>query len=318
MKTMLKTKLSKASLWSHGLLLVVSPAGFNSGLKHSETIDGHVPEQMRTRELNFSPDTMVLSTEDSLKLGLKNLPDSLSSMAPRIHMNPAAVKFVKSYIRRNNEDLQSVKMKSEPYFKIIESVFRKYGLPVELKYLAVIESDLNAHARSRVGARGPWQLMPSTARDMGLKVNRKVDERTYYYKSTVAAAKYIRSLYSEFGDWLLVIAAYNGGNGTVERAIHRTGSRNFWKLQNHLPLETRTHVKRFIGTHYFFEDGGSVTTLTKAEVMEHQKAFDDFMKLNQDINDSKTKVYAGPDSEHNTTDKAIAIAGISNLKKKDK
>ncbi|HEU0064197.1 MAG TPA: lytic transglycosylase domain-containing protein, partial [Flavisolibacter sp.] len=231
---MLKTKLSKASLWSHGLLLVVSPAGFNSGLKHSETIDGHLPEQMRTRELNFSPDTMVLSTEDSLKLGLKNLPDSLSSIAPRIQLNPAAVKFVKSYIRRNNEDLQSVKMKSEPYFKIIESVFRKYGLPVELKYLAVIESDLNAHARSRVGARGPWQLMPSTARDMGLKVNRKVDERTYYYKSTVAAAKYIRSLYSEFGDWLLVIAAYNGGNGTVERAIHRTGSRNFWKLQNHL------------------------------------------------------------------------------------
>ena len=317
MKTMLKTKLSQVSLWSQGLLLVVTPAGFATAVQSNDTNDGHSPEKMLETKKASSTDTVILLGSDSQKLELNNLSDSLAAEAPKIQLNPAAVKFVKSYIRRNNEDLHHVKMRSEPYFKIIESVFRKYGLPVELKYLAVIESDLNAHARSRVGAKGPWQLMPQTARDMGLKVNRKVDERTYYYKSTVAAAKYIKSLYSEFGDWLLVIAAYNGGNGTVERAIHRSGSRNFWKLQNRLPAETRAHVKRFIGTHYFFEDGGSITTLTKAEVLEHQKAFNDFMKRTQET-DSKLNTYAGPDNEHGSADKAIAVAGFSELKKKEK
>jgi membrane-bound lytic murein transglycosylase D len=145
----------------------------------------------------------------------------------------------------------------------------KYGLPAELKYLAVIESELKSTATSWAGAVGPWQLMPETARVLGLKVNRKVDERKSYTKSTNAAALYLRDLYNEFGDWLLVIAAYNGGPANVYAAIKKSqGSRNFWKLQYYLPAETRMHVKKFIGTHYVFEGQGSVTTLTKAEVTE--------------------------------------------------
>ena len=117
-----------------------------------------------------------------------------------------------------------------------------------------------------------WQLMPQTARELGLKCKGKVDERTHAYKSTVAAAKYLKALHNEFGDWLLVIAAYNSGPGYVLKAIKKSGSRNFWKLQRYLPAETRGHVKRYIGTHHYFQEEGSLTVLTKAETIEYQKA----------------------------------------------
>jgi len=138
-----------------------------------------------------------------------------------------------------------------------------------LKYLAVIESRLHTSAVSWAGAVGPWQLMPATARILGLRVNHKVDERTNYIKSTHAAAKYLNSLYDQFGDWLLVIAAYNGGAGNVLKAIRKSGSRNFWDLQYYLPAESRNHVKKFIGTHYIFEGQGGLTTLTKKETDEN-------------------------------------------------
>jgi membrane-bound lytic murein transglycosylase D len=109
--------------------------------------------------------------------------------------------------------------------------------------------------------------MPSTARLLGLTVNRRVDERKNYRKSTKAAALYLRDLYAEFGDWLLVIAAYNGGSANVYRAIKKSHSRNFWDLQYYLPAESRNHVKKFIGTQYTLEGQGSVTTLTRAEAV---------------------------------------------------
>jgi membrane-bound lytic murein transglycosylase D len=186
-----------------------------------------------------------------------------------IRLNPRAIQFVQDYMERNGEDLRKMKGWARPYFNMIDGVLKKYGLPSELKYLAVIESELKSTATSWAGAVGPWQLMPQTARDLGLKVNRSIDERKNYTKSTHAAALYLRDLYREFGDWLLVIAAYNGGPVNVYSAIKKSqGSRNFWKIQNYLPAETRMHVKKFIGTHYVFEGQGSVTTLTKAEVTE--------------------------------------------------
>jgi membrane-bound lytic murein transglycosylase D len=186
-----------------------------------------------------------------------------------IRLNPRAIQFVQDYMEKNGEDLRKMKGWAKPYFNMIDGVLKKYGLPAELKYLAVIESELKSTATSWAGAVGPWQLMPETARQLGLKVNRSVDERKSYTKSTHAAALYLRDLYREFGDWLLVIAAYNGGPVNVYSAIKKSqGSRNFWKIQNYLPAETRMHVKKFIGTHYIFEGQGSVTTLTKAEVTE--------------------------------------------------
>ena len=180
-------------------------------------------------------------------------------------LNPRAVSFVQEYIDKNGKDLQSMKEWGRPYFNLIDNILAKYGLPTELKYLAVIESQLKPNSVSWAGAVGPWQLMPTTARLLGLKVSRKYDERTNYYKSTQAAAKYLRDLYRELGDWLLVIAAYNGGTANVYRAEHKSGSHDFWDLQYFLPAESRNHVKKFIGTHYIFEGQGGITTLTKEE-----------------------------------------------------
>ncbi len=186
--------------------------------------------------------------------------------------------YTKKYIRKSKDCLVSVKKRSQVPFCIIDSVFTRYGLPVELKYLAVIESELKTSALSHVGARGPWQLMPGTAHVLGLKVNRHCDERSNYYKSTIAAAKYLRDLYALFDDWLLVLAAYNGGPKPVYTAIHRSGSRNFWVLQKYLPAESREHVKKFIATHYYFEGRGSETTITKAENAEFKKKINIFTK----------------------------------------
>jgi hypothetical protein len=144
-------------------------------------------------------------------------------------------------------------LRSKRPFTIIDSILEHYGVPAELRYLAVIESELKSTAVSRVGARGPWQLMAATARDLGLKVNGRRDERTNYYKSTRAAALYLRDLHNEFKDWLLVLAAYNAGPVPVYRAIHRSHSRNFWALERYLPAESRQHVKRFIATAWYFD-----------------------------------------------------------------
>jgi hypothetical protein len=171
--------------------------------------------------------------------------------------------FVNAYIKNNDECLTIVKRRSEIPFSIIDSVLNRFHLPVELKYLAVIESELKPTAVSRVGAKGPWQLMRGTAHDLGLKVNRQSDERVNYYKSTRAAAKYLRDLHNEFGDWLLVLAAYNGGPVPVYRAIHKAHSRNFWALQQYLPAESRMHVKKFIATAYYFEGAGAETVAAK-------------------------------------------------------
>jgi membrane-bound lytic murein transglycosylase D len=183
-------------------------------------------------------------------------------------LNPKALNFIQDYVKENWEELQLVRSTGGPSFNLIEGILAQYDLPKELKYLAVIESNLKRSAVSRVGAVGPWQLMPQTARDLGLKVNRDVDERRNYYRSTRAAALYLKDLYNQLGDWLLVIAAYNGGTANVNHAIRRSGSRNFWDLQYYLPAESRIHVKKFIGTQYVFEGQGSVTTLTREEATE--------------------------------------------------
>ena len=182
-----------------------------------------------------------------------------------VPMNMHVRQFVKDYIKDNNEILCVVRRRSKYAFRVMDSVLTRYGLPKEMKYLAVIESELNPNALSAVGARGPWQLMPETAQELGLNVTPDWDERTLYGKSTVAAAKYLRDLHNEFGDWLLVLAAYNGGPAPVYRAIRKSGSRNFWCLEKYLPTESREHVKRFIASQYYFEGNGGVTTLTKSE-----------------------------------------------------
>lgn len=203
------------------------------------------------------------------KKGFKDLFDNDQAAIAGPRLNPRAISFVQDYMEKNSEDLESMKAWGKPYFNVMDMILVSHNLPKELKYLAVIESRLHTGAVSWAGAVGPWQLMPATARLLGLKVSRKKDERTNYIKSTHAAARYLTDLYDQFGDWLLVIAAYNGGAGNVLKAIRKSGSRNFWDLQYYLPAESRNHVKKFIGTHYIFEGQGGLTTLTKKETDEN-------------------------------------------------
>jgi membrane-bound lytic murein transglycosylase D len=173
---------------------------------------------------------------------------------PDVTLNPTALYYAKNYVKKNNWGLSQIKKKSKASLNMINSVFVKYNIPPELKYMAVVESNLNtALVCNSTGATGIWQLMPSTADELGLKVYPENDERLLVQKSSAAVAMYLKQLYEEFGDWLLVIAAYNSGPAKVSRAIQLSGSHDFWKLQNFLPLETRNHVKRFISVLCFFE-----------------------------------------------------------------
>lgn len=185
-------------------------------------------------------------------------------------LNPRAISFVQEYIRKQGKELNRMKGWGKPYFDLFDQILSQYGIPREMKYLSVIESHLSSGLVSWAGAVGPWQIMPYEARRFGLTVNANRDERTDYHKSTQVAARLMKELYGEFNDWLLVVAAYNGGPGRVRQAMKKAKSRDFWDLQYFLPEETRNHVKKFIGTHYVMEGGGGWTTMTAAEVAEQK------------------------------------------------
>lgn len=177
--------------------------------------------------------------------------------------------YVDDYLNENGETLEIIKTRNGATLKTIRQILEKRGIPSGLMYLAIVESELKNSATSGVGAAGIWQLMPETARTLGLQVSGKTDQRRHTYRSSVAAADYLKALYKQFDDWLLVIAAYNCGAGNVYKAIKLAGSREFWKLQRFLPAETRGHVKHFIATHFYYEESGSVVTLTKSERMRY-------------------------------------------------
>ena len=178
-----------------------------------------------------------------------------------IEMHPKAISFVQSYIEKEGAGLRKMKTWAKPYFNLYDEILIANGIPVELKYLSVIESHLSSQAVSWAGAAGPWQIMPAEATRLGLKLLPN-DERMDYQKSTQAAATILKELYQQFGDWLLVVAAYNGGAGRLSKAIEKKKTKDFWALQYELPLETRNHVKKFIATHAIFE-GVSMAELDK-------------------------------------------------------
>jgi membrane-bound lytic murein transglycosylase D len=296
---MLKRKLIKGGLVVQSLLVLVLPCG--SYLKSQPTTTvGRSEFASLTSVVHRVSDTGNSSRTFSDSLHSSGAYKGKIAIAPAVPLHPKAKLFIPGYLKSNTEALVKIKQRSAPYFKIIESIFTKNCLPPELKYLAVIESELKVSAVSPVGAVGPWQLMPGTARGLGLKVNGKYDERKNYYKSTVAVARYLKDLYAEFDDWLLVIAAYNGGPGTVYKAIKKSGSRNFWQLQYALPAETRGHVKRFIGAHYYFDEKLSVTTLTKKEAALHRQALEAFTK-SQSIETESQDIEITPSSHEPST-----------------
>jgi len=197
--------------------------------------------------------TACLAEHDTARVADSIYIERLRTLPNEIAMpyNDVIRKFIDMYVLRRPRQVASLRRLSEYYFPIFEDKLAQYGIPQELKYLAVIESALNASARSHAGAAGLWQFMPSTGRIYGLEVNSLVDERLDPYKSTEAACRFLKSLYSVFGDWHLVLAAYNCGPGNVNKAINRSGGkRDFWSIYPWLPSETRSYVPIFIAANY--------------------------------------------------------------------
>ncbi|WP_104369699.1 lytic transglycosylase domain-containing protein [Prevotella sp. MGM1] len=179
--------------------------------------------------------------------------DRLSRIPSVIEMphNDVVQKFIDRYSGRLRHSVSYMLGASNFYMPIFEEALEAYNLPLELRYLPVIESALNPTAVSRVGATGLWQFMLVTGKHYGLKVNSLVDERRDPVKSSYAAAHYLSDLYKIFGDWNLVIAAYNCGPDQINKAIHRSnGSRDYWQIYPYLPKETRGYVPAFIAANY--------------------------------------------------------------------
>jgi len=165
--------------------------------------------------------------------------------------NEVVQKFIDRYSGRLRHSISYMLGASNFYIPIFEEALETYQLPLELKYLPIIESALNPKAVSRVGATGLWQFMIGTGKQYGLQVNSLVDERRDPVKSSYAAARYLRDLYKVFGDWNLVIAAYNCGPENINKAIHRNkGEKDYWQIYPYLPKETRGYVPAFIAANY--------------------------------------------------------------------
>lgn len=188
---------------------------------------------------------------DTLKLRLERL----NRKTPfNVAYNPSLERVIKSFLTRRRGLMERMMTASQFYFPLFEQELDNHDIPLEMKYLAIVESALNPKARSRVGATGLWQFMYGTGREMKLKIDSYVDERSDPIKSTEAACKYLNKLYNIYEDWDLALAAYNSGPGNVNKAIRRSGGyRNYWNLRSYLPRETAGYVPAFLATMYIFE-----------------------------------------------------------------
>ena len=202
-------------------------------------------------------DAMAEYDMDSVRF-VSDIPDSeieqrLVAMNSFISLpyNDVVKNYIILYSEKMRTQMGRIMGLSQYYFPVFEETFVRYGLPLELKYMAIVESMLNPVARSRAGACGMWQFMYSTARSYGLEINSYVDERYDVEKSVDAAARYLRDAYRIFGDWTLAISSYNCGAGNVSKAIRRAGgARDFWSIYPFLPRETRGYVPAFVGAMY--------------------------------------------------------------------
>ncbi len=171
-----------------------------------------------------------------------------------IEYSPILEQTIRSYLRNRTSAFEHLMGLSYFYFPLFEEVFDNEGIPLEIKYLAVVESMLKPNAKSPVGATGLWQFMFSTAKHYNLEVSSYIDERCAPDRATVAAAKYLKRLHQIFGDWTLAMAAYNSGPGNVTKAMRRSGGyTNYWNIRPFLPKETAGYIPKFLATMYMFE-----------------------------------------------------------------
>ena len=186
---------------------------------------------------------------------LKSRLQAMDEKSPfHIEYNQGLENIIKSFLKNRKRSFERLMAVSEYYFPLFEEAFDKQNVPLEIKYLAVVESALNPKAVSRVGATGLWQFMYQTGKQYGLKIDSYVDERSDPLKASEAAAQYMKNMYAIFGDWDLVLASYNSGPGNVAKAIRRSGGQqNYWNIRKNLPKETQGYVPAFLATMYIYE-----------------------------------------------------------------
>ena len=186
---------------------------------------------------------------------LKERLEILNNETPfNVEYNQSLERLIKTYLKRRKKAYGNLMSRAQYYFPMFEEHLDKYDIPLEIKYLAIVESALKPRAKSRVGATGLWQFMYQTGKQFGLNVNSYVDERQDPLKSTEAACKYLSALYRTFGDWDLALAAYNSGPGNVRKAIRRAGGkRNYWNIRQFLPRETAGYLPAFYATLYILK-----------------------------------------------------------------
>ena len=171
-----------------------------------------------------------------------------------IEYNQGLENIIKSFLKNRKKSFERLMGVSEYYFPLFEEALAKQNVPLEIKYLAVVESALNPRAVSKMGATGLWQFMFHTGKQYGLKIDSYVDERSDPLKSSEAATQYMTNMYKMFGDWDLVLASYNSGPGNVSKAIRRSGGqKNYWNIRKNLPKETQGYVPAFLATMYIYE-----------------------------------------------------------------
>ena len=218
-----------------------------------ESMTGQLSELLRDWQIDLSQ-----NDEECMRGANVLFPDSV--YISRLHSMPTVMElsfnsvvknYIEMYASRRREQVSYMLALGDYYFPLFEQALDREGLPLELKYLPVIESALNPVAVSRAGATGLWQFMLRTGKGYGLEVNSLVDERRDPYKATEAAVRYLKDLYAIYHDWNLVIAAYNCGPGNVNKAIARSGGkRDYWQIYYRLPRETRGYVPAFIAANY--------------------------------------------------------------------
>ncbi len=206
------------------------------------------PVYPKTNKYKYAPDSIPKFEDFVYESRLAKL--DASSPFDLIY-NPHVKGFIQLYAVRKRELVSRMMGVSQLYYPMFEEVLDRYNIPLELKHLAVVESALNPNARSKAGAVGLWQFMYPTGKMYGLNVNSYIDDRSDVYKATVAAAEYLKSLYGMFGDWQMVLAAYNAGPGTISKAIRRSGGKKtYWEIRPFLPTETQAYVPAFIAANY--------------------------------------------------------------------
>lgn len=210
---------------------------------------------------DFVPDSVEHFSSDVPDAEFVRRLDAIHSVIP-LQFNDIVRNYCVLYSERMRLKMGRILGQAQYYWPLFDQVFSAHGLPLELKALAIVESQMDPSATSRMGAKGLWQFMYVTARGYGMHIDSWVDERMDPFKSTVGAAMYLRDAYKLFGDWLLAIASYNCGINGVNKAIRRSGKSDFWGIYDYLPRETRKYVPAFIGCvyalHYYKEHGIAV------------------------------------------------------------